>query len=208
MPRKRAPGGGRKPGELGLKSATLSLRLPKHMRQALAAAATRNKRRSVSQEIVLRLNSTLIRDRDEADRPRHIRALSEVVARIALGLEGRTKRRWVEDRYTQEQLSQGIDLLLYTYSHGEAVVPPSITAEAARDPDPTHFVARLGAIVAGGVIASLKAAPEPPEPELLPPDSYYPESWSSLWQLEQHLNLRKPDVPTLGFRLFAKRRRK
>jgi len=184
--RRRAPGGGRKPGELGLKSDTLSLRLPKDMRVALAAAATRNKRRSVSEEIVLRLRSTLVRDRVEDDRPRHIRALLEVVARIALGLEIRTGRPWVDDRYTQEQLSKGIDLFLYTYSRGEAVVPPAVRAEAARNPEDSFFIERLGVLVAGGIISLLKLPPKPPEYDL-GPGIYYPESWWQFWELEQDL---------------------
>jgi hypothetical protein len=190
MAQKRARGGGRKPGELGLKSATLSLRLPKDMRVALVAAAKRNKRRSVSEEIVLRLRSTLVRDRSELDRPGHIRALSEVVARIALGLERKTERLWIEDRYTQEQLSKGVDLLLYTYSGGEVVIPPAVAAGAARDPTDRYFEARLGESVAGGVIASLKAAPKPPEKDI-GPGIYYPESWWPLWELEQDLT-KKP----------------
>jgi len=186
MARKRAPGGGRKPGELGLRSATLSLRLPKDMREALAAAATRNKRRSVSEEIVRRLRSTLVRDRDEANRPPHIRALSQVVARIAFGLEQRTKQIWIEDRYTQEQLSKAIDFFLRTYSRGAAVVPPAVRAEAARNPEDTFFVERLGELVAGGIISLLQLPPKPPEKDM-GPGAYYPEGWWSLWALEKDL---------------------
>jgi hypothetical protein len=187
--RRRAPGGGRKPGELGLKSATLSLRLPKDMRVALAVAATRNKRRSVSEEIVLRLRETLVRDHGEDDRPRHIKALSEVVARIALALEQRTKLPWIEDRYTQEQLSKGIDLLLYTYSRGKAVIPPAVTAEAeARVPAEAreHYVAQLGESAAGGIISLLRLPQKPPERDI-GPGMYYPESWWSLWEIDQDL---------------------
>ena len=196
--RRRAPGGGRKPGELGLRSANLALRLPPSMRANLIAAANRNKRRSVSEEIVRRLHSTLVRDRGEADRPRHIRALSEAVARIVLGLEARTGLPWNDDRYTQEQLSKGIDLLLYTYSRGKAVVPPAVRAEAARNPEDTFFTERLGQTVAGGVISLLKLPPKPPEMEELrlmeqgKPPMYYPESWWTLWELEQALRARPP----------------
>jgi len=191
--RQRALGGGRKPGELGLRSANLALRLPPSMRANLIAAANRNKRRSVSEEIVRRLQSTLVRDRDEADRPRHIQALSEVVARIALGLEARTGLPWNDDRYTQEQLSKGIDFLLYTYSRGKAVVPPAVRAEAARNPEDTFFTERLGEMVAGGIISLLKLPPKPPDIETLRlmeqgrPPMYYPESWWTLWELEQSL---------------------
>ena len=191
--RRRAPGGGRKPGELGLRSANLALRLPPSMRVALIAAANRNMRRSVSEEIVRRLQSTLIRDRGEADRPRHIQALLEVVARIALGVEAWTELPWNDDRYTQEQLSKGIDSLLYTYSRGKAVVPPAVRAEATRNPEDTFFTERLGEMVAHGIISYLKLPPKPPETEerrLMEqgsPPMYYPEHWWTLWELEQSL---------------------
>lgn len=172
-------------------SANLALRLPPDMRADLVAAANRNKRRSVSQEIVLRLRSTLIRDQ-EVERPRHIHALSEVVARIALGLEAWTKKQWNEDRYTQEKLSKGIDLLLYTYSCGEAVVPPAVRAAAARNPEDTFFAERLGELVAGGIISALKRPPTPEAEtrrlmEQGSPPMYYPESWRQDWEIEQDL---------------------
>jgi hypothetical protein len=163
------------------------------MRANLVAAANRNKRRSVSEEIVRRLYSTLLRDRAEADWPRHIQALSQVVVRIALGLEARTGLPWNDDRYTQEQLSKGIDLLLYTYSRGKAVIPPAVRAEAARNPEDTFFIERLGESVAAGIISLLKLPPKPPgmeERRLMEqgrPPMYYPESWETLWELEQSL---------------------
>jgi hypothetical protein len=192
--KRRRPGGGRKPGELGLKSATLSLWLPPDMRAALAAAATRNKRRSVSEEIVLRLRSTLVRDRGETDQPRHIRDMLDVVAWIALGLENRTELPWNEDRYTQEQLSKGIDSFLYTYSRGKAVVPPAVRAEAARNPEDTFFIERLGELVAGGIISWLRLPRKPPEMEeeirLMKqgnPPIYYPPDWRHRWEIDQNL---------------------
>jgi hypothetical protein len=172
--RKRAPGAGRPPGELGAKRATLSLRLPPHIRAALVAAQKKNRRRSLSEEILNRLSFTLLRDRDEHNRPGHIKALSEEVARIALGLEESTKRPWNEDRYTQQQLSKSIDRFLCTYSYGELVVPPAIKAEEAD---------RLGETIADGMIAVLKTTPEPPKELGL----QYPSSWWAPWQIEQHL---------------------
>jgi hypothetical protein len=163
------------------------------MRVALIAAANRNRRRSVSEEIVLRLYSTLVRDRGEADWPRHIQALSQVVVRIALGLEARTELPWNDDRYTQEQLSKGIDFFLYTYSRGKAVVPPAVRAVAIRNPEDTFFTERLGESVAAGIISLLKLPPKPPDTEERrrmeqgTPPMYYPESWWTLWELEQSL---------------------
>jgi hypothetical protein len=183
--RRRALGGGRKPGELGLKSANLSLRLPPYMRDALAAEATRNKRRSVSEEIVRRLRSTLLRDRGEADQPQHIQDLSTVVAWIALRLEAWTELPWNEDRYTQQQLSKGIDLFLYSYSCGKAVVPSAVRAAAAKNPEDTLFTERLGEVVAGGIISELRF-PKPPEHDL-GKEVYYPESWRQGWEIDQRL---------------------
>jgi hypothetical protein len=146
------------------------------------AAAKKNRRRSLSEEILIRLNFTLAYDREEANRPRHIRALGEEVARIALGVEEETKRLWIEDRYTQQQLSKAIDRFLYKYSRGEAVVPPAIKAEAARNPEGTVFVDRLGERIADGMIASQKTVPEPPEPGL-----QYPSSYWAPWEIERDL---------------------
>jgi hypothetical protein len=186
MKQKRAPGAGRPPGKLGLKSATLSLRLPEDMRRELAAAAIKNKRRSVSEEIVLRLRATL--DREEADLPRHVRSMSQVVARIALALEQRTKLPWNRDRYTQQQLSKAIDFFLYTYSRGEIAVPPAVAAEAARHPDDTFYAERLGETVAGGIIAFLKSIPDQRSVRL---DHSTVHEWWKPWQLEQDLTGRQ-----------------
>jgi hypothetical protein len=143
--RKRAPGAGRPPGELGAKHATMTFRLPPGMRVALKAAADK-KERTLSEEIVIRLRASLTRDRKEDSWPLHIRGLSKVVAQIAFALEQRTKRPWVEDRYTQEQLSKAVDLFLHTYSRGEAAVPPAVAAEADRTAD-TLLVDRLAEIL-------------------------------------------------------------
>jgi hypothetical protein len=193
QPRKRAPGAGRPPGELGAKHATMTFRLPPNMRVALAAAAKR-KDRTLSEEIVIRLNTSLKRDRREDTRPLHIKALSEVVARIALALEQRTKLPWIEDRYTQERLSKAIGFFLYTYSRGKAVVPSAVTAEAeARVPVEAreHYVAQLGESVAGGIISLLKFPPEPPEADM-GEGMHYPEEWLGPWYLEQHLQPQQP----------------
>jgi hypothetical protein len=115
-----------------------------------------------------------------------------MVALIALGLERRTECPWNESRYTAEQLAKGVSLVLYTYSpHGEVVVPPAVTSEAAKDPD-TWFVDRLGELEAGGIVAWIKSRPAPPEKEFPPDLGYYPESWWGPWQIEQDLSPPKP----------------
>jgi hypothetical protein len=193
--RKRAPGAGRPPGEQGTKSSTFSLRVPPDMWIALSEAAKRNKRRSTSEEIVQRLRGTLIRDRSDADRPRHIRALSETIARTALGVEQKTERAWIENRYTAEQLLKAITLFIHTYSHGDNEIPPAVTAAVEALPaeirDTYDYAARLGESVASGIISLMKSTPAPPKQEWpvtsLGYQIYYPESWWGPWQLEQDL---------------------
>ena len=195
--RKRAPGAGRPPKEPGTRRVTLSLRLPSSMRGALEAAAKR-KELSLSAEIEARLDASLKLNRRKASQPLHVRALADVVAQIAFALEQRTKLPWIEDRYTQEQLSKAIDLFLWTYSRGEVATPPAVNAEAARNPTDTMFVDRLGEIVAGGVIAWLKSRPEPLPQKALGKIKYsdeeieYPEAWWSFWNTEQNLQPQQP----------------
>jgi hypothetical protein len=171
------------------------------MRATLAAAAKENNRRSLSEEILFRLRSTLRRDRSDADRP-HIMALKEAVALIAQDLERMTERAWVADRYTSEQLSKGIELLIYTCSRGESAVPPAV-AEAARDWPPEErdtYPAQLGEMVAGWIISLLKRAPEPlpqkgrvlePLPQKSGPRIFRPEILRRLWQVEHDLKPRR-----------------
>jgi hypothetical protein len=172
-----------------LKKVTLSLRLPAQMRVALESAA--KGRRSLGGEIEARLNASLARNR--AVRPRHIKALSEAVAWIALGLEKRTQLSWIEDGYTQEQLAKGLALFLRTYSPGEVAVPPAVTAEAAKNPADPHYVDRLGETVAGGIISALRSTPEPPTVDWKgkKPDMYYPDEWWAPWRIEQDLQPRR-----------------
>jgi hypothetical protein len=190
--RKRAPGAGRPPGEVGVKSATLSLRLPPDMRTALVAASERNKRPSLSEEIVLRLRSTLGRDRN-ADRPRHIKALAEMIVLAALGIERVTGRPFNEDRYTALELAKAIDLLLRQYSpKTEAVVPPAVVAAAKAMPAQMSgaYPTQIGVIEAGAVISQLESTPNPPVRKL-PPGIYYPESLWGAWQVRENLKPRR-----------------
>ena len=64
MARKRAPGGGRKPKH-GVRASPLSLRVPKEMREKLAAAASRHdgKGGSLSEEILRRLKQSFYDER-------------------------------------------------------------------------------------------------------------------------------------------------
>jgi len=192
----RARKRGRPPGEFGVKSTTLSLRVPPYIRTALMTAAATNKR-SLNGEIMLRLRSTLSRDRG-ADRPRHIRALSEMIALTAEGIERATRRQFNEDRYTAEQLAKGVELLLWKYSpqakaapQTKAVVSPPVIAAAKTmgHSYPDH----LGVIEAGAVIALLEGRLGPPEAEEKGhwPPKGYPESMWGFWRVRDDLKPRK-----------------
>jgi hypothetical protein len=151
----------------------------------------------MSEEIVFRLRSTLSRDRG-ADRPRHIRALSEMIELTAQGIERVTGRQFNEDRYTAEQLAKGVEMLLWKYSpqakaapQTKALVPPPVMA-AAKTMGHT-YPDQLGVIEAGAVIALLEGRLGPPEAEEKghwPPEAY-DERLRGLWRVRDDLKPRK-----------------
>jgi hypothetical protein len=168
--RKRAPGAGRKPGEWGQKRATLSLRLTEAMRADLAAAATK-RHRSLSEEIGFRLHSTLVRDRGEAARPDHLRALAALAQLAAEKIEQITGASWLADPFTAEATCHMIEQVLIHFapprlaSHAipdqiekMAAIMPKEIAEAYRRP------AALALMQATGLIAWIESAyrAEPP----------------------------------------------
>src|SRR5262245_27785089 len=106
--RKRAPGAGRPPGELGAKRATLSLRLPGYLREKLVAAAERENR-SLSYEIVVRLNSTF--EQAGPERLPHVRALVEWIAMHVEGIEAATGKEWRRDAWTNRAIRAAVDYL-------------------------------------------------------------------------------------------------
>jgi hypothetical protein len=202
--RKRAPGAGRPPGELGAKRATLSLRLPADLRIALVTAAEQKaaeqkKKVSVSGELVHRVRSTFGRS---PDRPAHIAALMEAIASIAQGIERKTELPWTADQFTAERLSRAISLFITHYSpQGTETVPPAVV-EAAKGMPPQlrdAYPALLGEWEAGAVISSINTTPEPPEVKW--PDTVkvggqdvpvrYPESWWGPWRIRKALKQEK-----------------
>lgn len=85
--RKRAPGGGRKPrGDFSGLTAPLSIRMPTEMRDQLRSAA-RARGRSVSQELLRRVQDSLHHDRDRARDPA-MRALCFLIAQLACEVSG------------------------------------------------------------------------------------------------------------------------
>src|SRR5262245_35878381 len=85
--RKNPRGAGRKPqGEFSQLTSPFSLRMPEDLRKQLEAAAEKN-RRSASQELLARLNSSLSREKDR-ERDPALQALLFMIGRLAEGLSG------------------------------------------------------------------------------------------------------------------------
>jgi hypothetical protein len=136
MTRKRAPGAGRKPrGPFKGKTATLTTRITPQTRAALERAAkNRRPRISLSQEVEVRLDGSIRRDR-EHDRKRHIRALAEAVALLAQQVERATGKCWRDDPFTGEALRHAIEFLISHYRpQGAIEVPAPVAAAAAKVP--------------------------------------------------------------------------
>src|SRR5262249_56621312 len=81
--RQRATGGGRKPqGEFSHLTSLFAVRMPENIRKQLEAAAKKSKR-SASQELLARLNSSFARDRDRKRDPA-IAAISYLISQLPL----------------------------------------------------------------------------------------------------------------------------
>jgi hypothetical protein len=108
--RKRAPGGGRKPkGEFAGLSTPLSIRMPPEMRAQLEAAA-RKSGRSISQELLTRLNDALKKDRNKAADPA-MRALCFLFSSLAYSVHWNMPN-WRSDPYLFRAIKIGICKLL------------------------------------------------------------------------------------------------
>ena len=106
----RAPGGGRKPkGEFAKLGSPSSIRLPPEMRDQLEAAAQRSGR-SLSQEMLARLDSSLNRDRNKAVDPA-MRALCFLISSLARSIHW-NKPNWRADPFLFRAIKIGIGKLL------------------------------------------------------------------------------------------------
>jgi Arc-like DNA binding domain len=108
--RKRAPGGGRRSkGEFAGLVSPLSVRMPAKLRAQLEAAARRSGR-SVSQELLSRLNISLSKDRNEAG-DRATRALCFLISSMAYAVHWNMPN-WRSDRFLFKAVKIGIGKLL------------------------------------------------------------------------------------------------
>jgi len=132
MPRKRAPGAGRKPrGEFKGKTMTLTTRITPETRAALERAAKKSSR-SLSQEVEHRLNASIRKDYAHNRHP-HIRALAEAIAMLTFWLEGRTQKHWNDDPFTAEALRRAIESFVVRFgAAGAPEIPASIKEAVAR----------------------------------------------------------------------------
>jgi len=119
--RKRAPGGGRKPGLI--RSRSLNLWLPEDLHASLMAGAKRN-HRSLNAEVRVRLADSFI----DYGVPQATQRFAARIARLVYMIEGNVGASWQDDRATFNHVRQGIDELL---SH----LAPTTDA-TARAPDP------------------------------------------------------------------------
>lgn len=111
MPRKRAPGGGRKPqGEFSKKSSQLATRVTLETRRGLDAAAKKSGR-SLSQEVERRLRDSL-KGSAKAVRDRPTAALAYLVTRLAELLNAISKHPWNSNRWCIETLKFAVTALL------------------------------------------------------------------------------------------------
>jgi len=137
MARKRRPGAGRPPNPYG-QTAALSLRVSKRMWEDLHAAAAESGR-TLSREVVRRLEASLIADRTGAGGlPPHIRALADVVRRVVARVErdinpaGAADLKFIADRYTAEAVRAAIDMVLDHFSaprDSAVMVPPRVQTD-------------------------------------------------------------------------------
>jgi len=133
MPRKRAPGAGRKPkGEFTRKISTFSTRITAETRRALTDAARRSKR-SLSQEAEYLLRAGLQKPSGE----RHNRALALAIVLLAANIEQDAGRTWSSDPFTGMALLHAVEALLLRLiptAEGPPHVPAAVDNAAARMP--------------------------------------------------------------------------
>jgi hypothetical protein len=110
MARKRAPGGGRKPkGEFSGLGMPLSIRMPAELRSQLEAAARRSGK-SLTQEMLTRLDGSLNKDRNKAVDPA-MRALCFLFSSLAYAVHWNMPN-WRSDRFLFRGIKIGIGKLL------------------------------------------------------------------------------------------------
>jgi hypothetical protein len=124
MPRKRAPGGGRKPIGAFPTSTQLSIRMPDNIRAELEAAA-KKRGWSLSQELLWRVRVSLSKDRQDR-RDSALRAICFLISAMATrGLHTRRQGKpWYQNPFTFRAFKLGVAKLLDALEpRGEISIP-------------------------------------------------------------------------------------
>jgi hypothetical protein len=165
MPRKRAPGGGRKPqGDIAGKSAAFATRIKPETRRWLEAQAKKSGL-SLSQAAEHVFDREM---RRASDAERRNRALGQSIARLAEGIERDTGKSWLDDPFTGQALRCAIDALIFHFApplEQVSTVPPAV-AEASGKMLPEiaaryRTPAGLGHIVATHLITEIELSARP-----------------------------------------------
>jgi hypothetical protein len=159
MPRKRAPGAGRKPrGDFKKKIATFTTRITHETRSALEHGA-RETGRSLSQHVESILRAAIHKP---SDAQRRNQALARAIVLVAENLERNTGQPWNEDAFTGQALRYATETLLFRFGPtptDSLVVPPAV--EALANTMPPDFAQRyrtpaeVGHLAALGIINEL-----------------------------------------------------
>jgi TraY domain len=173
------------------KEEVLSVRISKHMRDQLAAAALKN-RRKLSREVEARLEDSLGRyQKFRTGRlPPHVRALANAVEDATWGFEAKTGLQWNQDQFTSQHLARGISRLIALYTlPGKVTIPQKLLKWAELKPPKQRkaYLDNFGEEEIDGIIAWFKAASATPKSGGLP----YPEWYARFDNIERDLKSRR-----------------
>jgi hypothetical protein len=162
MPRKRAPGAGRKPkGEFAGKTETFTTRITPETRAALERGA-RKKGVSLSQHVEYLLRTALHKPSSAQQRNQ---ALARAIAFLAENIERETGRGWRDDAFTGQALRYAVEALLFHFAptpQDSLMIPTPIEARASKMPQ--EFAERyrtpagLGHLAAYAMICEVESA--------------------------------------------------
>jgi hypothetical protein len=194
MPKKRAPGGGRKPkGEFAGKAATFTTRITNETRTALERGA-RKRGVSLSQHVEFLLKAAM--HKPTASQLRN-QALGRAITILAENIERDTGRSWRDDAFTGQSLRYAVEALLFHFTPtlpDPLTLPKPVDDRAAKMPeefaDRYRTPAGLGHMAAFAMIAEIESAAR-----------------STIDEWSVPINLHVPDdyVQLLGRELGAKR---
>jgi hypothetical protein len=192
-PRKRAPGGGRKPaGPYSNKLATLSTRITQELRERLDQETERHRAErgaapwSLSQEIEQRLRHSLTGSEEITRQwgPPHVRALAYLISRVVRSVEASaggnpfemSDQSWHRSTFTHAAVLAAISEILDHYKPSSSVVDDS----AVLSPQ------GVGISCARGLLSQVATTPSPAFPP--PANAHYAEGFYTFPDIRQILD--------------------